>query len=218
MAGPGGGVMAGTLVSLLADFSPPMKSDPLGLAVLRSTKAVPAPELEPPKLTVNVQAEMRSLEARVRAEEQEVSRLRLEEAVAAEKTRYEQEISAQREIWVEQQAMQLSNQMVETIDRIEALVVERVSNILKPFVSEAYKQQSLDELRDVLANLLHGGVSKLIKITGPEDLLASLRAKLGSHESAIEFRPGEHVEVCLIAEDTTIQTQLDTWSSRLKLA
>jgi vacuolar-type H+-ATPase subunit I/STV1 len=191
--------MAGTLVSLLADFSPPA-------------------EAEPSKPAINHQAEMRSLESRVRAEEQQIARTRLEEALAAEKARYEQEINAQREIWVEQQAIQMSAQIQEALGRINFAVSERVANILRPFVSEAYRQQSLNEFREALATLLLGDVTKLVKITGPEDLLTALKAQLGSYESRVEFCPSEHVEVCVVAQDTKIQTQFDAWSSRLRLA
>ena len=57
-----------------------------------------------------------------------------------------------------------------------------------------------------------------MKITGPEDLLTALRANLASHEGVIEFVTGDHVEVSLTAQDTIVQTQLESWAARLEQA
>jgi hypothetical protein len=55
-----------------------------------------------------------------------------------------------------------------------------------------------------------------MKIVGPEDLLLTLKEDLGPHGGAIEFLPGDHVEVSVTARDTTVQTQLLAWSDRLE--
>jgi len=209
--------MAATIASLLADFSPSAGGETSGMALLRSAKILPDPSPEPPPPIVDRQADLiRSLEAKVRGEEREAARIRLEEAVAAEKARCENELNVQREIWAEQQAAQMSAQILEALGRIEALISERVANILMPFLSEALRQQAIHELNEALAVLLFGDNAKLIKITGPEDLLATMKAQLGLHEGVIEFVPGEQVEISVIMQDTTIQTQLDSWSNRLK--
>jgi hypothetical protein len=208
--------MAGAIVNLLEDFSPAPRSEPLGIGVLRAVKAAAEPDLAPPPPSVDRQAELlKALEAKVRAEERDAARRQLEEAIAAEKARYEEELASQRVIWVEQQADQLSTLIVEGIGRIEAMLSQRVANILRPFVSEAFRQQSLMEFKEVLATILLGEETGPMKIVGPEDLLQALRDNLGPHGSAIEFLPGDHVEVSVTARDTTAQTQLQAWSDRL---
>ncbi len=211
--------MAATLASLLADFSAPADGRTSGLELLRTAKIVPDAEPEPQKPIVDRQAELvRSAEARVRAEERESARKELEEAIAREEVRHAEDMNVQREIWVEQQAMQISTQIAEALGRIEAVISERTANVLRPLVSEAFRQQSLDELKDVLATLLSDSDVGLIRISGPQDLLSAMRLHLGSHERAIEFSPAETVEVSVIADDTTIQTRLDSWSRRLAQA
>ena len=59
-------------------------------------------------------------------------------------------------IWVEQQARQISTQLVEGLGRIEAMPVRTGRNILRPFVSEAIRQQSIDEFEEVLATTAVG--------------------------------------------------------------
>ncbi len=215
--------MAGAIASLLEDFSPTVGGETLGLGILRAVKntaqpdpiSAPAPS-QPP---VDRQAELiKSVETRVRAEEREAAQIRLEESIAAERARYEDELKAQRVIWVEQHAEQLSIQLVESIGRMETMISERVSNILKPFVSEAFRQQSMIEFKEVLATLLLGDEPGPIRIVGPEDLIQTLRANLGSHGGAVEFLPGDHVEVSVTARDTSVQTQLGPWACRLEKA
>ncbi|MBJ6123932.1 hypothetical protein [Microvirga splendida] len=211
--------MAGAIASLLEDFSPAPRSEPLGIGALRTVKAAAEPDLTPPPPPVDRQAELvKAVEAKARAEEREAARQQLEEVMAAEKARYEDELASQRVIWVEQQAAQLSVQIVEGIGRIEAILSERIANILKPFVSEAFRQQSIAEFREALATLLLSDETGPMKIAGPEDLVLVLKENLGPHGEAIEFLPGDHVEVSVTARDTTIQTQLRAWSDRLEQA
>jgi hypothetical protein len=211
--------MAVTIASLLADFSPKAGGEALGIGLLRAAKAAPEPMPEPPPPVVDRHAELlKAVEAKVRAEERENARLALEEAVAAERARFEREMQAEREAWVDQQATEITTQLLEGLGRIEALLSERVAGILRPFVSDAMRQKTLEELEMALATVLSGGDSKLVKITGPEDLLLSMKERMGSHGDAIEFCPGAHVEVSVVARDTTLRTQFDSWSSRLKQA
>ena len=208
--------MAGAIASLLEDFSPAPRSEPVGIGVLRAVKAAAEPEPVPPP-AVDRQAELiKAVEAKVRAEERDAARRQLDEAVAAEKVRYEEELASQREIWVEQQASQLSTLIVEGIGRIEDMLSERVANIMKPFVSEAFRQQSIVEFKEALATLLLSEETGTMKIAGPEDLLLALKENLGPHGGAIEFLPGDHVEVSVTTRDTTVQTQLQAWSDRLE--
>jgi hypothetical protein len=211
--------MPGAIANLLEDFSPAPRSEPLGIGMLRAVKVAAEPDpvsIVPP---VDRQAELiKAVEARVRSEEREAARRQLEEMVAAERVRFDDELAAQRVIWVEQQAGQLSTLIVDGIGRIEATLAERVANILKPFVSEAFRQQSIAEFQQALATLLIGDEAGSMRITGPEDLVQILKSNLGSRGGAIEFLSGDHVEVSVTARDTTVQTQLRAWADRLEQA
>ena len=209
--------MPGAIANLLEDFSPASSGGTVGIGILRAVKVTAEPEPNPGPPPVDRQAELlKAVEARVRAEEREAAQRRLEEAVAAEKARYEDELASQRVIWVEQHAVQLSTQIVEGLGRIEAILSDRVANILKPFVSDAFRQQSNAEFKEALATLLTGDDAGSMRIEGPEDLVQSLKENLGPHGGAIEFLPGDHVEVSVTIRDTTMQTQLRTWSDRLE--
>lgn len=212
-------MMSGTLASLLADFSSPIAGDASGLSLLRTVKIAPETASEPEPPAVDRQAELiRSVEARVRAEEREIARKELEDAIAAERARHLEDLNVQRSLWVEQQVLRLSSQLSDAIERIEATLAESTENILRPFVSEAFRQQSLAEFKDVVATLLSGRDAAPLKISGPEDLLSALKSHLGQYGDAIELLPGEHIEVSVVVQDTIAQTQLGFWSARLAQA
>lgn len=212
-------MMSGTLASLLADFSSPVPSEASGIGLLRAVKVAPETTFEPQQPIVDREAEfIRSVEARARTEEREVARNELEDAIAAERARHQKDLSDQRAIWVEEQALQLSAQLSTALEQIEASLAERVASILRPFVSEAFRRQSLAEFKDILATMLSGRNAAPLKISGPEDLLSAMKLHLGQYEGAIEFLPGENVEISVIAQDTIAQTQLSSWSARLAKA
>jgi hypothetical protein len=211
--------MAGTIASLLADFSSPIARESSGIGLLRAAKVTPETDPEPQQPVVDRHAEfIKSVEARVRAEEREIARKEFEDAIAAEKVRHLEDMNDQRTIWVEQQALQMSAQIATAVERIEANLSERIANILRPFVSEAFRQQTLAEFKDVLTTLLSGRDASFLKISGPDDLLSAMKSHLGHYESSIEFFSSEHVEIRVATQDTLVQTQLNSWSVRLAQA
>lgn len=211
--------MAGTLTSLLADFSSSVADRPSGIGLLRAAKVMPETAPEPPPPVVDRQAELiKSLEAKVRTEEREAARKELEAAIAAERARHLEDLDHQRTVWIEQQSQAMAAQVSEAIGQLEANISERVANILRPFVTDAYRAQSLAEFKDLLGVLLSGRDASLLKIAGPDDLLSAMKTHLRSYGSSIEFIPSEHIEISAKAQDTIVQTQLNSWSVRLAQA
>jgi predicted nucleic acid-binding protein len=212
--------MAVTLTSLLADFSNSVGDSPSGIGLLRAVKVMPEAAPEPQQQpAVDRQAELiRSVEAKVRAEEREAARKELETAIAAERARHLDELDHQRIVWVEQQSEAMAAQVTNAIEQLEANISERVANILRPFLADAYRAQSLAEFKDHLETLLSGRDAGLLKISGPDDLLSAMQIHLRRYGSSIEFIPSEHIEISAKAQDTIVQTQLNSWSARLAQA
>jgi hypothetical protein len=212
-------MMSGGIGSLIADFSSPTVSEGFGINTLRKVRQAAEPEPVRTQSAADRQAELiQSIEAQVRAEEREAARQRLEEAVKAEWERHQEELTAQRELWVEQEAQQLSAQIVEAVGNLEAVVSEKAARILASVIPEAIRQSAIAEFNEVLGEILSGEVSTLLKVTGPEDLLKSMQNGMALREGIVEFVPGNDVEVTLVAGDTMVQTQLGFWSSRLQKA
>ncbi|WP_414473339.1 hypothetical protein [Microvirga sp. M2] len=211
--------MSGSIASLISDFSGPAAPDGMGIGILRRVRQVPEPEPDPVQPAVDRQAELiRSLELRVRAEEREAARTQLEQALKTEQERHREELAAQREIWIEQEAQQLSMQIVTAIGNLEAALSEKAARILSAVIPEALRHNAISEFREALGTILSGEPGPLVRVTGPEDILTALKACIAPRDGVVEFIPTDAVEVMLVAGDTIVQTQFSGWSDRLQSA
>jgi len=209
--------MSGSIANLISDFSDSAAPEGTGIGILRRVRQSPEPETAPAQNTIDRQAELiQAVEARVRAEEREAARERLEQALKGEQDRYREELAVQREIWVEQEAQQLSMQIATAIGNLEAVLSERIARILASVIPEALRQSAITEFTEILGVMLSGEAGALLKVSGPSDVLAAIKAGLGAHDGAVEFSPSDAVEVTLIAGDTIVQTQVGAWAERLQ--
>lgn len=211
--------MPNGIANLINDFSSPRSTDGFGIGVLRRVKQVEEVESVSVPSAADRQAELiRSAVDQVRREEREAAHLRLEEALEVERKNHREELAIQREIWVQQEALQLSAQIIKSVGNLEAVLSEKVAKILAAVVPEALKQKAIAEFTEILGTILSGENESLIKITGPEDILSSIKAGMVLREGLVEFMPSDHVEVTFVAGDTTVQTQFGTWFERLQAA
>jgi hypothetical protein len=212
-------MMTGNIANLISDFSAPPTPEGYGLGILRRVKQIA--EAEPVQMPsmVDRQAELiQSIEARVRAEERQAAREDLEKALTAEREMHREELAVQRELWVEQEGLQLSSQIIEAVGNLEAILSEKAARILASVVPEALRQSAIAEFNEALGTILSGEPAALMKVTGPEDLLKALQAGMALREGIVEFVPGDDVDVTLVSGDTVIQTQFSAWSERLQAA
>jgi hypothetical protein len=196
------------IAHLLTDFSKPSS----GEAPPFLKQVAPEPDRQQIDDTT---ALIRAAETKARTEEREIARKNLEDALAAERARFEGEMTAQRASWAEQEGLQLAVQWAETFTALEGQVSDRVAKILRPFLAEAYREQAIASLTEALRSVLSSARTKVIKVSGPDDILSAIRDRLGSHGEAFEFVPSETVEIVAVADDTIIETQLQSWSGRL---
>lgn len=209
--------MSSSIADLISDFSSPAASEGIGIGVLRRVKQMAEPDPAPAKSTVDSQTELvEAVEARVRVEEREAARERLEDALKVERDRHREDLAIQRERWAQQEAQQISSQIGTAIGNLESLLSESAARILASVIPEALRQNAIAEFREALDTVLSGDVSTLLKITGPEDILQALREGGKLPEGIIEFVPSDAVEVTLVADHTRIETQFSSWAERLR--
>lgn len=211
--------MSGGIASVISDFSIPSAPEGFGLAMLRRVKATVEENSVQVQSVLDRQSELiRIAENRARAEEQEVARHQLKEALDAERERFREELAVQREIWVEQEASQISAQIIEAVGNLERALSGRVARIIGQVLPEALRYKAIAEFNEIIGIVLSGGASTLLKVTGPEDMLRTIQTRFALREGLIEFVPSNDVEVTLTAGDTTIKTQLNSWATRLQEA
>ena len=80
------------------------------------------------------------------------------------------------------------------------------------------RTQVLDELSETLSGLLSDGRAPLVEISGAEDLVNAVQARLGPRGDRLQVQVNDTPEVRVVAGDTVIETQLQAWIGRLTAA
>jgi hypothetical protein len=169
----------------------------------RETAAAPAADLEA-AVAEAFERGLREGEAVARAEAAET---RAQEQ--AERRRQEQLE------WLEFKSNEYAN-LAETIEtglaEIEQRIAGAAARILAPFLNEEIAKQVVDELCAHVARLSAGGSPGLMKIRGPERLLAALRRRLSGVAVDVEFVAEEGVEATIEAQRTVIRSTMQPWA------
>jgi hypothetical protein len=196
----------------------PRASLPLSLA-LREIAAprdgrAPAPRARPRAPLSEAEIEARVAEAYERGRRDGDAAARAEESETLER-----EIAGERErAMVAQLDFQLNeySQLAEAVSaglqEIEQRVAAVVARLIEPLVATATADRIVEALCDNLARLRVGGSSGLIKIRGPERVLAALRERVAYLAVEVEFVAEHGVEVSIEADETRIRSQLQPWA------
>jgi hypothetical protein len=136
---------------------------------------------------------------------------KLAEAVA----RLGEQHAAERALWVSEQAEQLALRLTSAVEALEGRIADTVGRILTPFLGDELRRESVDALAESIGTLLSGGNPASLRITGPDDLLAALRERLGASPVAIDWQPSDRGEVTVCADDSVIETEIQGWLNRV---
>jgi hypothetical protein len=176
----------------------------------------PAPALRPRPRVAPSDAE---IEARIAEAYERGCRDGAAAACAQEAENIEREVASERErATLAQLDFQLNEyaQLAETISaglqEIEQRVADAVARLVEPLVTHATADRIVEALCDNLARLRVGGSSGLIKIRGPERVLAALHERVAYLAVEVEYVADHGVEVTIEADDTTIRSQLQPWA------
>jgi hypothetical protein len=225
MADAGGSLMSKEIVRLLTDFSNTKvaQTPASAFSFAKTVRLQPQPEPEPvievrpkPNPLQEQAALVRAAVEKARAEERAAARQEWDQHLTQERARFQVELNRERSKWVAQQAEAIAIGISEAFAAIEERLSSQIANIIRPFVTDAFRSQALQETQAALKVLLSGTRDAVIRISGPEDLLRALKSRLGEEGAAIEFRPSDDAEVAVVASDTSIQTRLGVWKSRLE--
>jgi hypothetical protein len=177
-------------------------------------ESAPAPRPRPRAAPSEAEIDARIAEAYERGFRKGVDAARAEEAVTLER-----EVAGERErSMVAQLDFQLNEyaQVAEAVSaglqEIEQRVAEVVARLVEPLVARATADRIVEALCDNLARLRVGGSPSLIKIRGPERILAALRERVAYLAVEVEYVADHGVEVSIEADETTIRSQLQPWA------
>ncbi|WP_058620303.1 hypothetical protein [Methylobacterium indicum] len=144
-------------------------------------------------------------------EEAEIARRQADEAA-------ELRLEAARRHWSAAEAEALADGFSAALRALDATLSDRIARLLAPVLTDALRRQAMAELSGALARLLGQPQAANVRVSGPEDLLAALAARLGPLADTVSFTPSQTAEVQVSADQTVIDTQLGAWTRLIAAA
>jgi len=142
-----------------------------------------------------------------------------EAKLAEERVRSAIRLGEERAKWSDQQAVAIVNGFDAACREIESNIASSVARILLPFLAEAVRDKAIGSLVEQIAALTSSSPVSVFSVTGPSELIDLVRTQLNlAGRTGIEYQSADTVEVRVLADQTTIETQISTWVDRLNEA
>lgn len=142
-----------------------------------------------------------------------------EAKLAEERIRSAIRLGEERAKWSDQQAVAIVNGFDAACREIESNIASSVARILLPFLAEAVRDKAIASLVDQISALTSNSPVPAFRVTGPSELIDLVRTQLNlAGRTGVEYQSADTVEVRVLADQTTIETQISIWMDRLKEA
>jgi hypothetical protein len=187
----------------------PWAAKPIPLAPRQSP-----PDAEPAK-SEDISVKLAEAHARGREEGLSEGRAEAAERHAAELAAARGQAETERQEFHVNEYMEFEAAIRSGLRQIEQSIGAAVTRILAPFLSEQLMRRAVDELGKAVAQLCAGASPGLIKIRGPERMLAPLRERIGDLPIEVEYVEGEGVETVVEANAARIVADLRPWAELL---
>jgi flagellar biosynthesis/type III secretory pathway protein FliH len=200
------------LSRVLHDFSAPAPA-PAPAPRERTEASAPAAESRQPVETV-LTAQLDEAFARGEAAGRAAAQAEHEHTIGELRARAGEERDADRRRWAKEEAQRLAESMNEALAALEARISDAVARALTPLLARGLRERMIDALAESVDTVRSSGRHAHLHISGPEDLLAALRERIGSVAVAAEWEPNGQPEVRIVSDDTLIETDIQSWADR----
>jgi hypothetical protein len=153
--------------------------------------------------------------ARGREEGLAEGRLEASDRHAAELAAVRELVEAQRQEFRLNEFAECEGAIRSGIKEIEDNVGGAVTRILAPFLSQQVVKRAVDELAKAIARICASNSPGLIKIRGPERVLALLRQRIADLPIEVDYVEDDGVETVVEANATRIVAELRPWAELL---
>ena len=179
---------------------------------LMARKPAPAVEQVKPE---DIAVRLAEAYARGREEGLAEGRTEASDRHAAELADAGEQAEAQRQKFHLNEYAELEGALRSALRQIEDDVGSAVTRILAPFLTQQVVKRASDELAKAIARLCAGASPGLIKIRGPERVLALLRERIADLPIEVEYVEDDRVETVVEANGTQIVAELRPWADLL---
>lgn len=152
------------------------------------------------------------------AEGYAVAKAEFEKKLEQEKQSLADQIVEERQKLLNETATKLAADVTEAGNELQSKIAGVAARILEPMILNVAQRQAVNNFIDHLSSIATDVRRPVLRLTGPADLLELIRTKLGVRAIAIELRPGPEVEASITIDQVVLETQLQAWTDRLKMA
>jgi hypothetical protein len=125
---------------------------------------------------------------------------------------FDSKLVSSRQTWAREEGEVLRNEIATTLIAIEERLADSVARVLRPFILRSIRERMMAKLVDNIRTIVGSADKMAIKIAGPADLLDALRQELGTAPTAIDYELRNGLDVSVVADQTSIDTQLKAWT------
>jgi hypothetical protein len=168
-----------------------------------------------PQAEEELARKLEEAQAQGRDEGRAAAMAEFEQEIAKERARIEERAAGERDAWLAEEGRRMGETLETAMRKLETAIADSVARVLEPFLAAALRDKVLAELSQTLSALLADG-PPLLKISGPESLLATLREKLGTTKASVEYVPSQSTDISVSADHLIVETRLKAWIDRFR--
>lgn len=128
-----------------------------------------------------------------------------------QKAALELSLAAARKSWCEEQGPRIAEQIGMAVGELKDRIAESAERVLRPFLAQAARDEALRQLGAIIEELIAANPGITLEISGPEDLLGTVRASLSPSVVTASYVVNEACDVQLKAGASIIETRLAAW-------
>lgn len=144
-------------------------------------------------------------EARQAAETEAAARLEQQNATL------ELRLVAARKAWADEAGPRIATQITDAVGSMEDRIAAAVERVLKPFLAQAARDNAVARLREIMQDLIAGNPAMSVEVTGPEDLLAAVRASLAESIPNATYAVNDTMDIQIKAGASVLETRIAAW-------
>ncbi len=152
------------------------------------------------------------------AEGYAVAKAEFDKKLEQEQQAFADKMAEERQKLLNETAAKLAADVTEAGNELQGKIAGVAARILEPMILNIAQRQAVNNFIDHLSSIATDVRRPVLRLTGPAELLELIRTKLGVRAIAIELRPGPEVEASITIDQVVLETQLQTWTDRLKMA
>ncbi len=168
-------------------------------------------------LIANANARVNESLARGHAEGRAAAEAEFGAKLEAQQQDFERRLAMARQDWAATEGAALSSALACAMGDLEARLADTTARVLQPFIQTEICRAAVAELVAAIGSIVAHGKATQVEITGPEDLLDVVRARLSDKVPAT-FTSSKTGDIRVAIDQTVLETRLVAWTAAIEEA